>query len=239
MTALLLTRTEADNKEWANILAGHGILSIQSPLLDITYSPLPPLNSHDFSGVIITSKHAVQAFTQLDPSFNALPVYMVGELATEQAKKAGVENIAVTTKDVEELITHLIHKSFAKPLLYLAGEFTQVNVVARLASHRISVEQVQAYKAHAANELSPQALHAIKNNDLQGILFFSQRTAEIFHGLTKTAQVEPLLKDFTAFCFSEKIGQICASHAIWQNILFPVDSTREEFTLLLSKHYRN
>lgn len=230
MPRLLLTRPDTQNKEWQPLLQAAGFETIAAPLLAI-HPLFPPTSAKKYDGLIITSRHAV---TQ-DSSLKNLALYLVGEQVAAQAQECGFADIRHIAPTAEALAEYLRRQSFAKPLLYLSGNVTRVDLAALLAPDIVVHKQV-VYDAIAATELPPEAITAIRKQELEGVLFFSPRSAEIFLTLVRKAALP--LEKLEAFCLSEDIAAKCEG-AGWKGIFSAARPDRDTMLDLITTHYRN
>lgn len=221
MPTVLLTRTQADNQEWAELLSAQGIDSISSPLITIETLSLP-IHRDDYDGVIITSKHALHALS----AYKELPLFIVGE---HTAKLTEAKNIQLVAASAENLLSGLAARQFSRPLLYLSGETITLDLAQALAEYQITVQRKIVYRAISAQTLSPEALFALEQCRLDGIALFSSRTAEIAHDLIAPA----VRRNLHAFCFSGNIGRICKNMGDWKAIHSAKHPSRETFLELL------
>ncbi|MBM3617991.1 MAG: uroporphyrinogen-III synthase [Alphaproteobacteria bacterium] len=227
MTRLLLTRPESDNIYWAKLLHSFGIKTVSSPLLRIqSFSPL--LNPRDYSGIIITSKHAVLPAS----GCSNLPAYAIGAATAAFAKENGFANIAAVAPTVRELLALIPPQTNGLPLLYASGEVTTVDVVQELKARGIACHQQIVYRAEAAESLTADTLNGLRDGSIGGVLLFSARTAEIFQMLTPS-------RDLTLFCFSKAIADACAPHGQWRNVVYADVPTAEAFEALIREHHTN
>lgn len=227
MTRLLLTRPESDNLYWANLLAGFGIETVSSPLLHIrTFSPM--LNPRDYSGIVLTSKHAIIPASDCC----GLPAFVTGAGTAAHAREYGFVDIAATAPTVRELLPLIPHPQNGLPLLYACGEVTTVDVARELEVRGIPAHQEIVYRAEAADALPPAVMDGLHNHTISGVLLFSARTAEIFRMLTPTRNV-------TLFCFSKAIADACAPHGQWREVVYPETPTTDAFEALIRHHHTN
>lgn len=227
MPKLLLTRPESDNEHWAKLLGSMGIETIASPLLHIEHLS-KPIDCKDYSGIIITSKHAVIPAAEC----GNLPAYLIGNATAAHAKDYGFSHIAAIAPTARELLALIPAAQGEKPLLYASGEVTSVDVVKLLEERGINAKQEIVYKAIAAESLSAEAERALAQGEIDGVLLFSARTAEIFQGLTSHRHV-------TLFCLSEAIAHACAPDEQWREVLFPESPTAEALATLIHEYYQN
>lgn len=224
---LLLTRPESDSQEWAEWLSELGIRSLISPVLEI--EPLSPAyDSATYSGIIITSKHSLAEISS--PKDREL--FIVGQSTAALATEMGFTNIEVISLTADCLIAALSPRKFDKPLLYLSGDVISVDIPARLAERGITVHRKTAYAAHARTSLSREAEEALRAGLVGGVLLFSARSAVVFRALAGHLP----LGGMDAFCFSEAIARQEEGH--WRSVYAPQRPVKEDFELLIRRHYR-
>lgn len=235
MPKLLLTRPEGQNEEWQELLSERGLESITSPLLHIEHiaDQSPVDNGDSYQAMIITSKQSLKSAN----SFKKLTLFVVGEQLAIEANKLGFANIGHIAPTAEALASFLSAQTFERPLLYLAGAITRVDIPALLAPYGIAVEMRIVYDAKASDCLSPKALEAIRNDALDGVLLFSVRSAEVFHSLARRADLQKHVSRLSAFCLSQEIADTCANQQVWRAIYAPASPGREGLLSLIAAHY--
>lgn len=208
---LLLTRAEQDNLLLAEMLAQKGHQTISAPLLHIQHVPyqLPQAPAQD---IIITSRHAVPAAA----ACQAACFYVVGEQTAVGLLHIGCTHIAAEAPDAAHLLPLL--PDDGREYLYLSGKDIRCDFSQSL--NNSTVTRVVVYEAAAQNSLPDHAVHALSDNTVDGVLFFSPRTAEIFHQLYPHA-----LSDMTAFCLSAAVAEICETRGKWRDIIIAEQPT--------------
>lgn len=208
---LLLTRSEQDNRLLAEMLAQKGHQLITAPLLNIRQKPhqLPSTPPDD---VIITSRHAVPAAASL----HTAQFYIVGEQTAQALRHSGCNRIAAEAPDAARLLTLL--PDDGREYLYLSGEDIRCDFAQAL--RHSTVNRVVTYEALAATALTQETTQALQHGMVDGVLFFSPRTAEIFHDLCPE-----LPKSMKAFCLSPAVADVCATHGSWASIIIAEQPT--------------
>jgi uroporphyrinogen-III synthase len=176
-----------------------------APLLEIQMIPGPDLGPPPWHGVLMTSANAARAIA-LHPKLaqlRALPVLAAGLRTAEAARDAGFPDVASVEGGASDLV-RLVDRRFdrAARLLYLAGSDRSRDLTADLAPAAIEVRTVEVYRAHAAEELPPGTIAALRSNELDGVLHFSRRTAETFVQCAKRAGVLAEGLRLLQFCIS-------------------------------------
>jgi uroporphyrinogen-III synthase len=202
---LLLTRTEQDNRLLAEMLAQKGHQPIFAPLLHIRQVPhqLPAGSPQD---IILTSRHAVPVAA----SYHTARFYVVGEQTALGLRQNGCSHIVAEAPDAARLLPLLADDG--RDYLYLSGKDIRCDFAQAL--NNSAVTRIVVYDAAAETTLQEDALHALQHGEVDGALFFSPRTAEIFHHLYPQT-----LSSMTAFCLSAAVAEVCESHGEWGNII--------------------
>ena len=137
----------------------------------------------------------------------ALPLYAVGQRSAEAARQAGFIDVASADGDVRNLVRLIAerHADAAAPLLYLAGEDRAADLVAELILHGIAAEMAVVYRAVTA-PFPPQLIAALKANEVDAVLHFSQRSAENYIAGAKQAGIAGPALSVRHMCLSAQIA---------------------------------
>jgi len=208
---LLVTRPEPDARRTAARLSAWGHEVRIASLLDIEAIPAADLGAPPWQAVLMTSANAARAMAAHSrfQELRSLPVLAVGETTAEAARAAGFADVTSAGGHAGDLAA-LAGRRCAKgmPLLYLAGSDRARDMAAELAPCGLQVRTVEIYRAHAAQQFPPELLAAVGAGDLDGVLHFSRRSAEIFvrcaerAALLSAAVLSPL-----HFCISPQAAE--------------------------------
>ena len=175
---LLLTRPLAQSRRFANSLSPQVLAAVQlviSPALDIHPTPsLPDLAG--YAGLILTSRNAVQIFADKNEQF-AGPVFTIGNATTKAAQDIGL-NAVQTGQDAQSLVSTLIAKAPAGPLLHLHGAFTRGGIAANLTQAGLPSKGHIIYHQYPLPP-TKQAQSALAGQNQVILPLFSPRTAQI------------------------------------------------------------
>lgn len=218
---LLLTRPAANAVPLAEKLAqlGHDVLI--SPIIEIfpTETPLPALPqapaSRRIGGLAFTSANGVYALAarfsteKIKADWQALPAYAVGPQTAAVLATLGWPQIHEAAGDVESLAATLLaaHDNAAGPILHLAGSHRAGNLAKALAAGGLDCQLAVLYEAEPAAQLSAAARAALQDKEqpIEAVLIYSQRTAK--HFLALTAGLNMVEKPI-AFCLSPAIATL-------------------------------
>lgn len=218
MQRLLLTRPEPDNAILDDALTKHGIQCLHAPLLCIRRLPFtcPPEQP---DAILLTSRHAAFACV----GYADIPVYAVGEQTAAAAQNAGVRHIAAVAHDMQALQPHL--QKAGGNILYFSGKHVRHEVSTLVPAARIT--RICVYEAEAAKALPESALEALRQHRIDGVAFYSPRSAQLFHHLVPDA----LHGSLVAYCLSAAVAENCTG---WRKIAVAEMPTQQAMIQLLT-----
>ena len=236
-TNLLILRQRDDAKILASDLKNIGLSSSVYPIFEfVEFAPkLPRIN--DFSYIITSSKNGIRAFAKKF-SCRDVCMYVVGEGSAEEAYKKGFTNIRLGNNNIIELCEQIksdLSQSGAN-LLYVCGENQKYDVVTALGFNGLNVEKLVLYDFIPISSLSEGVLKKIENGIINGVLFFSPRSAAIFLNLLKKAGKDNLTEELRAFCISRDIAKE-VNRLNWKMSYVSTTSTKSSLIELLSYLY--
>ena len=207
---LLVTRPAGDAQRTAAALCARGHQVRIAPLLRIEATPGADLGSPPWQALLMTSANAARAIA-VHPKLaelRSLPALAVGRRTAEAARAAGFADVISADGSAGDF-ARLAARRFgaAAPLLYLAGSDRARDLGADLAPHGIAVRTVEIYRAHAAEELPAEIVAALRASDIDGVLHFSRRSAEIFVQCAERAGVAAAALRPVQFCISAQAAE--------------------------------
>jgi len=215
---LLVTRPLEDAQELAGVLqaAGHDVLV--DPVLEIVPTTEEPPKLDGVQALLATSANGVRAFAKLTPRRD-LELFAVGSATAEVARLLGFTKIARAEGHVAGLarLTAARLEPEKGPLMHIAGRHTAGDLKSLLEAHGFKVERQVLYTARAAQALCKETQQRLASQTLDGVLFFSPRSARIFVSLADTAALTQSLERLVAFCLSPPIAE-AAEDARWAAI---------------------
>lgn len=200
---IVVTRPQADGERTAAALEALGHEVLIAPLMRI--EPIAADLSGTWSAIIITSTNALQAAA---PRFKRLPVFAVGGRTAEAARQAGFATVSAANGDTKDLVRLIAARSAGAktPLLYLAGEDRAGDLVAELAAHGIGAELKVVYRA-VAEPFPPVLAAALEAGDVDAVLHFSRRSAELFIEGARASGVAGPAEDVRHLCLSAQVAE--------------------------------
>ena len=213
---LLITRPAVDAAILAERLTALGHEALIEPMLTITALPFTLPNT-PIAAIILTSQHAVRTLRGHIRSLGLkdVPALCVGEVTATAARKAGLCKVVEGGGDAKSLVTSMIAalnpRTDTGIVLHVRGRHARGDIAGELRRHGFDAREIIVYEAMAATNLSQEIRHAIAGHALDGVLFLSPRTANIFCELTANAGLGPQLDNITAYCLSDAVAAELAS----------------------------
>jgi uroporphyrinogen-III synthase len=201
---IVVTRPQADGERTATVLEALGHEVLIAPLMRI--EPVAVALAGTWSAIVITSANALQAAAA--PELKNLPMFAVGLRTAEAARQAGFAVVSAANGDTEDLVRLIAARSAGAkaPLLYLAGEDRAGDLVAELATQGIRAQMKIVYRAVA--EPFPTVLAAaLDAGDVDVVLHFSRRSAELFIQGAKASGVAGPAEDVRHLCLSAQVAE--------------------------------
>jgi uroporphyrinogen-III synthase len=192
---ILLTRAPEDAARTAEKLKAQGHQILSSPVFEIQ-----PRDAEWPKGVIdAVVATSAQAFEQaqfapdrpLPETRRLLRLFAVGEKTAEAAKRCGFTGEQIVAPDAKALADVIVTKvPAAARLAYLAGADRKSDLETRCKEARVEIIPVELYEARAAEALNNDALSAFKAGEIDAIMHYSRRSAEIFLKLAESAGID-------------------------------------------------
>jgi uroporphyrinogen-III synthase len=196
---ILVTRPVEDGEEIAARLRAMGHQPLLAPLLRTDFHDGPEPDFTGVQAILASSANGVRALIRRTARRD-LPIFAVGPQTAEEAQKAGFTRVRNADGDARALAEAT--RRWANPhegaLLHVCGEEAPGSLADALAGHGFTVRRCALYAVHPASRLPPEAEAALKQQAVDGALFFSPRSARVFCEL---AAGLPLV-GITAFCIS-------------------------------------
>lgn len=213
-----LTRPQEDSAAIADGLHAYGIESIVAPVTHIEPCAFDVQAHAKPAAILLTSRNAGQALYQLPETWRELPVFAVGPATGNMAYAAGFTSIIEGAGGIDALLPTIAERlSTGDRLLYLAGEHTRADVSVLLGSAGIVVEEVTAYQAVAEPALPPELVDALRHQRVEGVAFFSPRSATLAIDLMRHHDVAHAAAGMDAYCFSLAVAE-AAGALPWRSI---------------------
>lgn len=208
---LIVTRPEEDARPLAEALSGLGHEALLCPLMQVRDLPVA-IETDAIAAVLVTSANGARAAARkIPPARRArLPVYAVGEASARAAHEAGFAEIVSAEGDVAALAALVADRRSPGDgtLLHVAGTVTAGDLAGALSRAGFDVKTVQAYEAVPAVALPADIVAALEQGGIDGVLFYSPRTARIWQALVEGEGLAERLRPVAAYCLSERVADI-------------------------------
>lgn len=206
---LLVTRPAGDASKTAARLEALGHEAIVAPLLDFVPMPLEGPEERP-AALAFTSANAVTALESAPAvrDWRELPVFCVGERTAAAARAAGYGDVRASEGGAVEL-ARLVSASLspsAGTVLYPAAQDRSGDLEAELAAAGRKVRLVEIYRMEPVGELPSAAATALAEGQVDGVLLYSRRTAEIFARLATAAGLRPVIEATPCYVLAPAIA---------------------------------
>lgn len=205
---LMITRPEADARPLAAALAARGIEALIEPLLDIRILDGVKPDTSGVQGLLITSANGVRAFAHCR-SDRTLRVFAVGDASARAAREAGFTDVESANGDVDDLARLVVARADrqAGAFLHVAGSKVAGDLAGLLKAAGLGYRRAVLYEARTVSKFSADGQAALTAGTLDGVLFFSPRTAATFVTLATSATLEAACSSLRAYCLSEAVAK--------------------------------
>ena len=225
---VLITRSEVDAEPLAVLLNARQIATLIDPMISIELTPGPPLDLSGVQALLMTSANGVRAYCGRNLERH-IPLFAVGDATAREAMIYGFENISTADGDVSYLAelaqTQLSRSGGA--LLHVAGTISAGDLGGDLIKAGFEYRREPLYNAIAAQTLRSQTITALIKNELQGVLLYSPRTADIFCHCVSAEPGADKLCNVTAYCLSAAVADK-AKALKWGSIVIASKPTQSE-----------
>lgn len=202
---ILLTRPRQQSLATARMLHAKGHRVLIDPMLVLRHVPHDPVTGEGVAAVVLTSANALPG---LDDPLRRLPIFAVGQATAQAAIAAGCAQVEAGPGDgvqLAELIVARVPKE-AGTILHVCGEEVRDGLEEALLAAGYRYERLVVYRTEAAARLAPRTVQALQAHEIDAVLFYSPRTAQVFADLVEREQLVPEIAHTSAVCLSEAIA---------------------------------
>ncbi|HEC14593.1 MAG TPA: uroporphyrinogen-III synthase [Rhodospirillales bacterium] len=258
---VMITRPRLEAVSLADTLEALSVESLIEPLLHIEFIDGPAPDLSGVQALLVTSANGVRAFVfsvgEAPPGSRppprsagaprglngpvgnvySLPVYTVGDASARAARGLGFTSVTSASGDVESL-AGLVGERLSPDdgaLLHIAATSVAGDLAGLLDAKGFLYRRERLYRARKAETFSDAALAAFRDGGLDGILFFSPRTAKTFVTLAKMARLQEAVGRLDAYCLSDAVAHE-AEALVWRAVHI---AARPEQSALLDLFKRN
>jgi uroporphyrinogen-III synthase len=200
---ILVTRPLEDGKEIARRLAERGHQALLAPLMTPRFYEGPEPDLKGVLAILATSANGIRAFVRRTPRRD-FSIFAVGPQTAEEARKAGFTEVRNADGDAKALaLAATLWAAKKGLLLHVCGEDAPGTLAENLALRGFKVRRCPLYAIEASTTLPEEARSALKNQTVDGVMFFSPKSARIFGVLADGLPTGSL----TAYCISPATAQ--------------------------------
>ena len=186
---------------------GHAVLL--QPMLRVVFFD-PPAALPDPAALIATSRNGVRALLAwpVAAGWKTRPLFVTGEGTARLAVEAGFTDVRSGGADAAALAAFFV-SDFARgqgPILYVAARDRTGALAGGLATAGYDIRTVVAYAAETVRRLDRPVATALRTGGIDGILFFSRRTAEAFRDAVEADGLTGTLSGITGYALSERVA---------------------------------
>ncbi len=178
---LIVTRPAAESEALARQLTELGHQVLIEPMLKIRPVDSPDLDLAGAAALLLTSANGVRALAQ-QTERRDLSVLAVGAATAATARDAGFADVEAAGGDVVALAA--LVRQRLKPadgvLVHVAGSAVAGNLAGDLGADGYQVRRCVLYGAETSTRLSAPCRRALAAGEIDGVLFFSPRSATTF-----------------------------------------------------------
>ncbi|MEM9029400.1 MAG: uroporphyrinogen-III synthase [Pseudomonadota bacterium] len=207
---LWVTRPADDGADLAQALEARGHNVIVEPLLKI--EPCSDASPHldGASAIVATSKNALRVLAKTPAFTSAVDqrLVVVGPGTADEAQRLGFHHVQVgpgRAADLPELI-HSLPGIGDAPVAVLRGEDVAYDLEGVLRSLGLDVRRHILYRAVPTASPSPALVRQIADGKVDGVLLFSQRTAEQYVCRLTEARIESAARRLRHYCLSAAVA---------------------------------
>jgi len=208
---LLVTRPEHDAADLARALKAKGHSVRLEPLLQIVPVPDATVPDGPFQALLVTSANGVRALALLPAvsRLSKLPVLAVGVASGDAAQAAGFATVQSAAGDLDDL-ARLVGKTCdpsGGPLLYVTGSVVSGDLKGVLERLGFRVDRAVLYDAVECHALSAITINELRNQELDGVLLYSPRSARIWARCVTAAKLGDATRALTHYCLSPSVAR--------------------------------
>ena len=236
MKMTLIIRPQPDSDRDVALLRKYGVPALASPSMKRIHQIHELPESVNFSGIVLTSRNAVEAITKLgkcnaDTSrWAKLPAFGVGSATAAAARDAGFSNIIIGTGGGGSLlapISRYFTKKIGKkgnaissdtnfPLFWPSAVEISFDMVAALATHGVAVRRLPVYQMIANDALDSIITDKIIQGAIAAVIAMSPRSVQIFRRNIDAAGKVPSVAGMVLIAGSSAIA--AAAGGGWQAV---------------------
>lgn len=222
---LIVTRPNEDAGNLISALERQGHAALAAPMISIEPISDAKVPDDTWQAILVTSANSVRALVLQPGSIGLLstPVLAVGPASARAATQAGFTSVTSADGDLKALMGLARRQLSASQgsLLYPSGLVTSGDLKSQLEEEGFSCVRVPLYDAVPAQSLPAELVTAIQDQQFDGVLLFSPRTAQIWASCVQKAGGYAIATTLTHWCLSTAVADaLCREVPDW-----PIDQS--------------
>ncbi|MDE0538078.1 MAG: uroporphyrinogen-III synthase [Rhodospirillales bacterium] len=215
---VLVTRPREDAAGLAEALTALGCEAVLEPLFHVEFLDTAALDLSGVHALLLTSANGARALARRDVS-RELPVYAIGDATASAAGEAGFQQVHSADGGVDQL-AELVKDRMPRDagiLLHVTGSEVAGDLGGTLESAGYGYRRAVLYRAVPVKGLTAATVAALKDGDIDAVVFYSPRSAETCIELMRKARVVRAARELDALCLSAAVGE-AASELTWRDV---------------------
>jgi len=205
---LIVTRPRSESEALAVVLRNLGHQVLIEPMLTIQPIEDAAVDLADAAALLLTSANGLRALAQTTAR-RELPVLAVGAATAAAAREAGFTDVATAGGDVVALAA-LVRQRFRPNdgvLVHVAGSAVAGDLAGDLCGDGYQVRRSVLYGAETTAQLSAPCRAALAAGEIDGVLFFSPRSAATFVKLLLCDGLGEVCRDVDLYGLSAAVAE--------------------------------
>lgn len=214
----MVTRPRTDGDRVASCLQAIGHTTLSCPLTTVVFADEPAPDLTGIQAVLATSRHGVAGLARLCDQRDR-PMYVVGNATAEAARNEGFSTVESADGNADALVS-LVRRRLDPSdgaLLRIRGAVARGDVAQSLTEAGFDVRSMTTYRIDTVGSLPDIAKTALIEPSIDGVLFFSPRSAKLFARLVGEAALSDCLSGLAALCLSPAIAE-CLDRNRWRTV---------------------
>lgn len=232
---VLVTRPEPDASLSAERLRAAGYDALVAPVLETIFLD-DALDSPQLADFVVTSRNGVRALAAISSleMRQTSTLYTVGEATAALAAEAGFKYIRTAAGTVDQL-ADLIGSANGvdcKNLIYVCGRDRKGKLEDKLRANGWQVDVAIRYYADPVDYFPSHVLQAIRGQNIDAILLYSNRSGEAFKALIEKYDLSQSTNSIIFFCLAKSIESVFDGHQEIQLIVVEQPNEQSMFDAL-------
>ncbi|MFD1695934.1 uroporphyrinogen-III synthase [Roseibium aestuarii] len=205
----LVTRPDPEGTATAERLRALGHEVLCAPVMREDRLALPDgLDPRGWTTLAVTSARVAVILASLPvfENLRMLPAYAVGDRTAEALRATGFQTVRSASGAGADLAALIADAQPGARVVYPAAQDRAFDLSGALQALGVTCDTFDLYRMVPADALAPDILDALRAGQVDRILLYSRRTAEIFVDLLKQASALELLRNQHVVALSETVA---------------------------------